>query len=170
LITKLVKQKGRNFSKNIGTWKETYYFLRKKIGVTKRAKSLYHWPILVLEWVLGIVNPFIQQNLLFALNIRRFLAGRGSRSGKASGTGHLFRFGISIQRLDISKCLRGVVDLGHFEKLHGPWEVVPPAIVLENDRCPILSLRMRFEREALVHSALGVLQGNLRGLAASGQP
>jgi hypothetical protein len=51
---------------------------------------------------------------------------------------------------------------GSLEELDGPWKVIPTTVVLKNDRCSVLALRVRLESEALMHSALSVFERDVR--------
>ncbi len=82
---------------------------------------------------------------------------------ETSGARRLVNFSLAVERFDFGEFFkRIVVSRGDFEKLDGPRKVIPTAVVLKNERCSILPLCVRFEGEALMHSALSVLESDLR--------
>jgi hypothetical protein len=51
---------------------------------------------------------------------------------------------------------------GSLEELDGPGKVISPTVILKNDRCSVLALRVRLESEALMHGALSILERDVR--------
>jgi hypothetical protein len=129
-----------------------------KLGI-----EFQHGPVFVLERVLRVAYLCIHHFLLLALDVCRFLASGVGRGSKASGERCLLLFDIAVKRLAFRESVSGV-DAGHgdFQKLNSPREVIPTAVILENNRCIISPLRVRLVGEALVYSTLGVLQSDLR--------
>ncbi len=102
-----------------------------KLGI-----ELQHGPVFVLNRVLRVAYPCIHHFLLSSLYVCRFLASGAGRGSKTSGKGCFLLFVLAVDRIDFRESVRGVdASQRNFQKLDGLREIIPTAVILEDNRC-----------------------------------